>query len=102
MNREELLKHFKYFNQEDTPPTKIDATKRIWWEGERELYELCANNFFWLRLTDSFIAAEKRKELSGKLIDKSIPEVQRIIIFFLDIWHGKHFSYDSLDEINNY
>lgn len=102
MTEQELLRHFKYYNREEEPPTDFDANKRLWWAGEKMLLEKCHEPSFWNKLKFSFQEAEKAKALSGILTDNSISDTKRIIIYFLDLWHGKFFPYDSLDEIDKY
>ena len=103
MTQHILIKYFKYYTGEDEPPQNFNKNKRMWWYGEKELYNLCSSNqSYWINLKNAFTDALNQGSLSGILIDKSMEEVKRIIIFFLDIWHSKHFPYDSLDEINNY
>lgn len=102
MTKQELLKQFKYYHGEDEPPKDYDNNKRLWWGGEKVLFEKCLEPSFWDRLESSFRGAEEKKALSGVLADASVSETKRIIIYFLDIWHGRYFPYDSLDEINHY
>ncbi len=102
MTEQELLRQFKYYNGENEPPKEFDDNKRLWWGGEKTLLEKCRDSSFWNRLKSSFKEAEKANALSGILIDSSVPEIKRIIIYFLDLWHGRFFPYNSLNEINKY
>ena len=102
MTDKELLKHLKYYKGEQVPPKHYGNNEMMWWSGEKLLFEKCYDPSFWDTLRQSFLDAEKSNSLSGTLANSSIPESRRIIIFFLDIWHGRFFPYDSLDAINKY
>ena len=102
MTEKELLKHLKYYKGEKEPPKDFDENEVMWWSGEKLLSEKCREPSFWDTLKKTFKDAEKSNSLSGTLANNSIPENKRIIIFFLDIWHGRFFPYDSLDIINLY
>jgi len=93
----------KYYHGEDSPPHNADKNYKLWWGGEK----LFVANYtddeeFFTRIKESFAEADKGGHLSGPLIDASIPLDKRILIFYLDLWHGKWFPYDSYDEISNY
>ena len=61
----------------------------------------CDENFFY-RLVDFYKEVLASGDCSGALVDQSFPIEKRVILFYLDLWHGKNFPYDSLDVINQY
>ena len=61
----------------------------------------CDERFF-QRLKDSFEEDLAAGDLEGVYVDSSIPLEKRVIMLYLDLWHGKNFPYDDLDIINQY
>ena len=59
-------------------------------------------NRFIKNITRDYEDALSHNSLNGRLLDKSISKKERILLFYLDLWHGKWFPYDNLDEIRNY
>lgn len=103
MTREELIKQCRYYKGEEECPFERGSINALWWAGERSLSEsVSSDESFFQRLKDSLEDAIASGECFGALIDSSIPLDKRIIIFYLDLWHGKHFPYDNLDIINQY
>jgi hypothetical protein len=102
MKKEELLKYCRYYKGEETPPANFDNIEKMWWSGEKLLLEKNRDPDFWNRLSSSFDEAYKSNLLSGLLTNKAIPVTNKKIIFFLDLWHGRSFPYDSLDIIFSY
>lgn len=104
MDNLQLLPLLKYFHgEEQNPFTLEDKNAAMWWDGEKYLYDtVAANPNYWSNLTGLFDKCINKGQLSGFLVDKSIPMEKRIICFFLDLWHGKWFPYDNLDAIQQY
>lgn len=101
MKRDELLKLCKYYKGEENNPFKPGTTDYLWWNGEEQL---CAaveeDNSYFDTLLDDY--KKVQNDCSGVLADKSVPLNIRAIIFYLDLWHGQHFPFDSLDVIFTY
>lgn len=99
-----ILEHFKYFKGEAENPFKeTDKTSAMWWDGEKALFDSVERNSdYWETCKSSYKTSLDEGELSGTLVDMNVPEERRVIIFFLDIWHGKWFPFDSLDAIETY
>ena len=103
MKREDLLVLFKFYKSEESNPyIGKDSMKAKWWEGEKAMLTTAIDNHKWEQIADSLKEAIKNHEVSGSLIDDTIPIEKRTVIYFLDLWHGKWFPYDSLDEIYDY
>ena len=76
---------------------------KLWWDGEKNLAEMCKHDTeYFDRLVNSLDKALKDGHLSGRLVGTRIDKDVRVIIFYLDLWHGKHFPFESLDLINEY
>lgn len=101
---EKLLQNFKYYKQEKENPFKgTDANAAMWWDGERVLFENAQSDPEYLgRLNNEFDEALAAGACSGVLVDEGIAREKRAIIFFLDIWHGKFFPYESANQIKQY
>lgn len=96
---------FKYYNGEEENPFTDDGNASLWWDGERLFYETITapgGDSFIKRLRDNYDDALARGGLSGPLADESVPRETRLLIFYLDLWHGKWYPYDDLDEILKY
>ena len=94
-----------YTGGTDNPYVGMNQNSALWWEGERAFYEAVSTpdgGEFLSRLEEWFDKAEREGHLSGRLVDAAIPKKERLLVFFLDLWHGKNFPYDDLDEINKY
>lgn len=103
MTREELIKLCRYYKGEEENPFDGGSIDALWWSGEKMLADNVSDDkSFFQRLKDSLEDAIASKECFGVLVDSSIPIDKRAIIFYLDLWHGKHFPYDDLDIINQY
>lgn len=101
--RHKLVSICKYFKDEEQNPFKPEETSSIWWEGERQFVEACTNDpSTYSRTLESYRDAIKNNGVSGVLKDENAPENQRVLIFYLDIWHGVKFPYDDLDIISTY
>ena len=93
----------KYYKGENEPPTNFNDIQKMWWAGERQFFEEAKNDKnFISRWKKKYYEAMKAGYLNGKLIDTEIEETKRLIIFYLDLWHGKWFPYDNLDLIFEY
>ena len=97
---------FKYYHGEQDNPF-IDKNKNaaMWWSGEKLFYESIKReegDRFIKSIARDFENALSHNSLKGKLLDKSISKKDRILLFFLDLWHGKWFPYDNHDEIVYY
>lgn len=100
----EVLKNLKYYRHEAENPYKgTDRNAATWWEGERALVDLVNKNPEYLdKLETLYNEAFSHKKLRGKLANGELPKVERLIVFFLDLWHGKNYPYDNLDDIEKY
>lgn len=103
MTKEELIEQCKYYNGEKECPYEDGSNEALWRHGEKCLLDSisCDENIFY-RLIDLYKEALASGDCSGALVDQSFPIEKRVILFFLDLWHGKNFPYDSLDVINQY
>lgn len=96
---------FKYFNGEDENPFTAGSDSALWWNGEKSFHTAITGpdgDSFILRLRSAYDDALLRGGVNGVLADKTIPKELRMIIFYLDLWHGKWFPYDNLDRILTY
>ena len=97
---------FKYYQGEQENPFRDkNDQKAMWWDGEKLFYDNISRengDLFIDNLSKDFENAMSHSSLSGKLIDKTISKQDRLLIYYLDLWHGKWFPYDSLDEIQYY
>lgn len=96
-----------YYNGEEKNPfVGIDENSRLWWDGEKVFYDLAVRDGggeqFINNLEEWFDKSLKEGDLTGRLVDTKIPQKTRLLIFFLDLWHGKWFPYDSFDVIDCY
>lgn len=104
MKAKVLTELFKFYKGEkENPFAKDKSQEAMWWDGEKSLYDKVVNdNNYWERLSDTLKQAIKEKGVSNALVDTSIPFDKRVIIFYLDLWHGKWFPNESLDVIFDY
>ena len=103
MTEFEIYPHLKYYRGENEPPSNYSNMQKKWWYGERRFIEEVANDRNFLSRWKDFYQKELRAgHLSGKLVDTGLEDIQRLIIFYLDLWHGKWFPYDSFDLIFDY
>lgn len=102
MEKKQLLKLCKYYHGEKENPF-ADRNGSLWWGGEKVFVERCEReSTFFARIKDMYLEALSHKQVTHALADMSRPEDKRVLIFFLDLWHGRHFPYDSLDAILDY
>ena len=95
---------FKYYRGEPQNPFS-DKNDAMWWSGEKLFYDTISRETgdqFIHDLTKDFDKALSHHSLKGKLLDKTISKKDRMLIYYLDLWHGKWFPYDNLDEIYSY
>lgn len=104
MKKEELLELFKFYKEEKQNPfIGRDTMKAKWWEGEKALFTLVEEDkFAWQRILNNLKKGIDKGYVSGYLIDTTISIEQRVIYFYLDLWNGKNFPHDSLDDIFYY
>lgn len=103
MKKETLFSLFKYYHGEKEPPEEYNRVQALWWEGERQLAQKITDNpEYFETILNAYRDAMKEKSLSGILADRSLDERKRAIIFYLDLWHGRYYPYDSLDLIFEY
>ena len=99
----EIYQLLKYYKGEKDPPSNLNNLQKKWWFGERQFMEEIYNDSnFLTRWKDLYLKALKSGQLSGNLADTGLDETQRLIIFYLDLWHGKWFPYDDFDLIFEY
>ncbi len=104
MDKENLRKLFKFYSgEEDNPFIGKDNFSAKWWEGEKCLLMLVENDKeTWNRIANLLKKAIKENAVTTHLVDEKIDFDQRVIYFYLDLWNGKNFPYDSLDDIFGY
>ena len=104
MTTQEILKHFKYYKGEKKNPfIEKDKNSALWWDGEKTFYERVANDSkFYENVVALLEKAIQSNHVSGPLIDDNKPMVEKAILYYLDLWHGKWFPYDSFDKIYDY
>ena len=103
MKKDQLLPLLKFYKGETDVPENFTPVQQLWWEGEKLLVENVERDpVYFSRLLDLYREAFNEQKVLGRLADTKINENKRVIIFFLDIWHGRNYPYDSLDLINEY
>ena len=103
MTREELIKQCRYYKGEEKCPFERNSNADLWWGGEKMFVDYASDDeSFFQGLKDSFEDALASGHCNGVLVDSSIPIEKRVLIFYLDLWHGKWFPYDDFDVINQY
>ena len=102
MKKGDILKLCKYYKEEEKCPYP-DSNSQLWWGGEKQFVNMCETdgNFF-DRVRSMYLDALDKGLVTAMLADRSIDGNKRVLIFFLDLWHGKWFPYDSLDAIFDY
>ena len=97
---------FKYYNGEETNPfTGKDENAELWWDGESQFYTAISRedgDMVIRNVTEWYDGALRGGKVFGMLTDLSIPKNVRVLVFWLDLWHGKFYPYEDLDLINNY
>ena len=99
--------NFKYYNLEEKNPFEDkDDNASLWWGGEKLFYENISEDgrgdALIERIKEWYDDSKAENELSGIHLDPSISERDHLLVFYLDLWHGKWFPYDSFDVINEY
>ena len=97
--------NFKYYNLEKQNPfEEKDENAAMWRSGEKLFYDNISDDCeaFIDRLREWFDDSKAANELSGIYLDPSISERDHLLVFYLDLWHGKWFPYDDFDVINQY
>ena len=96
------MKLCKYYHGEEECPY-ADRNSQLWWGGEQLFVESCTRDKdFFDRTKEMYLDALDRAKVTHILADKGVAENRRVLIFFLDLWHGKWFPYDSFDAIFDY
>ncbi len=98
---------FKYYNLEEKNPfVEKNSNASIWWDGEKLFYENISRegegDAFISRLQESYDSAKANSYLSGIHLDSTITERNHLLVFYLDLLHGKWFPYDDLNIIKEY
>lgn len=94
---------YKYYKGEKTNPFSEKENGFMWWEGENQFAaNIKRDSSFYSRVLSLYNEALSEDNVSGILADKSIQTEKRVLIFYLDLWHGKNYPYDNLDEIFSY
>lgn len=105
MNKEQLiqpLKLCKYYHGEKECPY-ADRNSQLWWGGEKVFVERCdREKHFFEQVKSEYRNALEKAQVSHMLADTRTEENKRVLVFFLDLWHGKWFPHDSLDAIFDY
>lgn len=94
---------YKYYKGEKKNPFSPQENGFIWWEGEKLFSQSDKKDrSFYQRVLASYNKALTDNSVSGILADQSVQLEKRVLVFYLDLWHGKHFPYDSYDAIFKY
>ena len=102
ITKEDIFKAFKYYKGEKDNPFIDEGDSAMWWSGEKLMYEACEHQEFIDDWCEMYKEGLKNNDFSGPLLDKSISIPQKLIILYLDLWHGKWFPYEDLDIIKSY
>ena len=98
-----MIKQCRYYKGEEECPFERNSNADLWWGGEKMFVNSASRDeHFFQRMKDSFEDALASGHCKGVLVDSSIPIEKRVLIFYLDLWHGKNFPYDDFDVINQY
>lgn len=97
---------FKYYHEEGQNPfTGKDENAAMWWEGEKLFFDSISRkdgDVFLDNITEMYENALTYNDTSEIHRDKSMSKKNHILLFFLDMWHGKWFPYDEWDVIKKY
>lgn len=100
------FKYYKYQDgEEKNPYVGKDANAALWWDGEKTFHQRISEpdgDDFIKRLEEWFDDSFKIGAVSGPLADTSVPKSKRVLMFYLDLWHGKWYPDDDLDMIFDY
>jgi hypothetical protein len=97
-----ILSLFQYYKGEKECPFQ-EQNSAMWWAGEELFYKMiCHNDGTWEKFQNDLEEGIEKGYITGILADESISLEQRVIVFFMDLWHGKWFPYDSWDVIYDY
>lgn len=103
MEKNNLFTLLKYYKGEETNPNRMGSDAALWWEGEKAFINACCHNSgFFSRVRLSLEDAIRSNGVNGLLADNSIDINRRVVIYYLDLWHGKWFPYDDFDRIFTY
>ena len=99
-----ILSLFKYFRGEEKCPfPEWMSDSAMWWAGECLFYEMISNNNgTWDKFKNDLNEGIEKGYITGLLADESISIEQRLIVSFMDLWHGKWFPYDNWDKIYDF
>lgn len=97
---------FKYFRGEkENPFVQRDENAAMWWSGEKLFYDSISQedgDRFIADMTKWYEEAMEKDDLYDIHRNKAMSKKDHVLLFYLDLWHGKWFPYDSWDVINLY
>lgn len=103
MDKKDLLYLFKFYREEEKNPFIVGTLSSKWWEGEKAFLNLITEDKDALaRIIEHLKDAIKEGAATAHLIDNTINIEQRALYYYLDLWNGKNYPYDSLDDIFDY
>lgn len=103
MNSKKVRALLKFYGGEKKNPYIGKNNKSaMWWEGEKSLLYLLETDGGWERIIESLNEAVRKGGVLGALASDTLSTEQKAIIFYLDLWHGKNYPYDNLDDIYDY
>ena len=97
---------YKYYGGEKKNPyIGKDDNAQLWWEGEKVFHDTInerGGDDYIARLKKTYDRAVSEGGVSDMLVDEKRPYEERLLIFYLDLWHGKWYPYDNWDKIFDY
>lgn len=97
---------FKYYHgEEQNPFADKDKNAAMWWSGEKLFYDTISRedgDGFVNNIKKSYEKALTYNDTSDIHKDPSLSKKDHILLFYLDMWHGKWFPYDDFNVINQY
>ena len=97
---------FKYFRGEEKNPfIGKDENASMWWSGEKLFYDSISRkdgDEFIERITGWYEAALTNNDTPDIHRDKSMSKRNHILLYYLDMWHGKWFPNDDWKAIMGY
>ena len=95
ITKEDIFSSFKYYKGEKDNPFNGEKNSALWWEGEKLMYDACKNQGFIDGLCEDYeMLVTSNNQVEPLLLqNKTLP--QKLILIFLDLWHGKWFPYEG-------
>ena len=96
---------FKYYHGEkENPYHGKDENSAMWWDGEKLFYDSInwEGDGFIENITRWYEEALTHNDTSDIHRDPLLSKKDHILLFYLDMWHGKWFPYEDFNVINQY